>query len=211
MSKALGRTTLMHRFKTPLLLAAVLTTATLRAQAPAPHATVQAPTQAPAIAVPGGGQLPAPIPQSPEDARKAVEARAERVFEMQARAFAQRLKLTPSQLTKLRPILADRQKKQRALVDSTDAPQQDRRAKMEQVEEDFEARVKTILTPEQRRQYEALITMHRAQQSRRAALAAASRHPHPQVAPAAPASPGTPATTAPALTPASPGTPAAPQ
>ena len=205
----------MQRLTIPVLFAALVAAATVSAQAPAPNATVQTPSQAsdqaPASApVPGGGQLTAPAQKTPEEARKALELQAQQVSEMQARAFAARLGLSPAQLVKLRPILADRQKRLRGLVDSTEAPEADRRAKMQQIEAESEMHIKTILTPEQRRRYEALTARSRAQRARHAALPGASRRaPVITGTPDGSATPAAgPAGNAPA---ASPAPPAAPQ
>jgi hypothetical protein len=132
--------------------------------------------------------------------------------ELQVQAFGRQLNLSTAQVGRLRPILAEREKELRGLVagkeeDETPTATAERQAKALKIQQETETRVKTILTPTQRAQYERLIALHRAQRARRSAAITANRRSRlglqPSGTPAAPASPADPAAT-PATPPAAP-------
>jgi hypothetical protein len=205
----------MRRFTSPILLGALLSTGMLGAQSPAPDATVHTPAQAPAPVNPnpgqGGlapGQLSSVTPNSPDETVKRLQQDAEHNADLQAQAFAHQLDLSPAQMIRLRPILAERQKELRGLVDSSGAPDAERRAKMQKVQEETQVKIRTILTPEQKIRFDRLIAMREKQRERRAAMSAAAASRRTPVAGAGPAAPA--ATDAPATAPAEPAAPAAP-
>ena len=203
------------RFTAPLLFSTLLLTATLAAQTPdAPQGPPQTPAE---LAAPGQQQVPPA--QTREQQEAAVKAGAAHMADMQANAFARQLNLTAPQIARLRPILADRDQQLRSLVvaneeEETPAALAERRAKALKIQEDTELRVKGILTPAQRAQYDRLIELHRAQRTRRSAAIAANRRARlglqTPAAPATPADPSAaPAATAPAAPAAEPSTPPA--
>jgi len=227
----------MQRFNAQLLFGALLLTGTLAAQTPAAPDTTKAPA-APAQApsgydpnkLPPGMAGPAPQPPGPqtrEEQEAEVKARADHMAELQVNAFARQLNLTPAQVVRLRPILADRQKEMRALVVASDtetpAAAAERTVKVEQIQKTFETRIKLILDPIQRAQYERALAIHQSERTRRAGMAAANRRARLGAPPAAPvaasgsagapaAPPAAPAAAAPSApsTPAAPPAPAAP-
>ncbi len=211
----------MRRFTTPLLFGALLSAGMLGAQSPAPDATVHTPAQAPVYPNPGqGGLAPGQIssvtPNSPDDTVKRLQQDADRNADLQAQAFARQLSLSPAQVTRLRPILAERQKELRGLVDSTEAPDLERRTKMQKVQEETQLKIRAILTPEQKIRFDQMIAMRQRQRSRHSAMSAAAAARRAPVLGAGPAAAGTPAPAEqPAPAPASPdapqaGAPAAP-
>lgn len=211
----------MRRFTTAVLFGALLSAGMLGAQSPAPDATVHTPAQAPAAANPnpgqGGlapGQLSSVTPNSPDDAVKRLQQDADRNADLQAQAFARRLDLTPAQILRLRPILAERQKELRSLVDSTATPDPERRAKMQKVQQETQLKIRTILTPEQKIRFDQLIAIREKQTTRHSAMSAAAASRRAQVLGAGPAAAGAPATApagqpVPAAAPASPDAPQA--
>jgi hypothetical protein len=202
------------RFPAPLLFGSLLLTGVIAAQTPDAS---QAPTQTPAqVAAPPQQQVPPA--RSREEQEAAVKAGAAHMADLQVQAFARQLNLTAAQVARIRPILDERDTQLRSLVlkeeDETPTAIAERQAKALKIQQDTETRVKAILTPTQRAQYERLIELHRAQRSRRSAALAASRRSRMGIpAPVAPADRAYPAdpSAAPAAAPeATPPTPAAP-
>jgi hypothetical protein len=196
---------MMLRFKVPALFAALLYTGFLGAgllsggqlDAQTPDATV--PEQGPPPVIQRPAEHPDQKPLTPEQRDQQVRDQSERVTALQATAFGRQLGLTPAQVQKLKPILAERQKELRALVSSTEAPNPERRAKMQQVQAATQVKIENILDPTQKMRYRQLIAMHTGERTRRSA--AAARRPVLGLTP--------PSVVTPAGTPASPDAPAA--
>jgi periplasmic protein CpxP/Spy len=86
----------------------------------------------------------------------------------QAKKMAKALGLTPDQVSKIEPILADRDQQVQTLrADSTLAPS-DRKAKLHGIRQDSDSRIEAILNDTQKQQYEQI------KQSRKA-----NRHQQP--------------------------------
>ena len=186
----------MNRY-VPVLLVALLATlgnSVLVAQTRTPNATIAAAEQNAAPNPGQGGVDPAtaahPLrggPQTKDEAAADGLKRLAEVSEMQVQAVGRRLNLSAGQVSRLRPILAERQKEMRALADAAGSPAPDGRARAEAIETTTQERIKGILTPAQRTQFERLLAMHEADRRRRASLAAARRErmAKPGVAPSA--------------------------
>jgi Spy/CpxP family protein refolding chaperone len=67
-----------------------------------------------------------------------------------------RLKLTPDQVTKIKPILADQQTQMGALRGDQSLSQDDRMAKMTKIRTDATAKINAILTPDQQEEYKKM-------------------------------------------------------
>jgi periplasmic protein CpxP/Spy len=67
-----------------------------------------------------------------------------------------RLKLTPDQVTKITPILADQQTQMGALRGDTSLSQDDRMAKMTKIRTDSTAKINAVLTPDQQTEYKKM-------------------------------------------------------
>ena len=82
---------------------------------------------------------PADKPQAPGRA-----ARIDRLKQV-----SEELKLTDEQKEKVKPVLQEQAKKVRELRDNKDLSRQDRVAKLKEIREGVDTKVKAILTPEQ--------------------------------------------------------------
>ena len=189
----------MNRYVRVLLAALLATVAlgnsVLVAQTPAPNTTVAAAEQNAAPNPGQGGVDPAtaahPLPSGPqtrEEAAADMEKRLAAVSEMQVQAVGRRLNLSASQIRRLRPILAERQKEIRALASDTDG---DRRGKLAAIEAKTRERLEGILTPEQKTQFEQSMVLREAERRRHAAahprrLPGQLAAPAPGAVPAAP-------------------------
>ena len=67
-----------------------------------------------------------------------------------------RLKLTPDQVTKIKPILADQQTQMTALRGDQSLSQDDRMAKMTKIRTDSTTKINAILTPDQQTEYKKM-------------------------------------------------------
>lgn len=184
---------MMQSFKPAVLFGALLISGMLAAQTPEPSQAPAVPAQAPAAVVqspnPGQGGTPteAPPPLTREQQEAKMKADAERISELQTQALARQLNLTPAQLVKLRPILAERQKKLRDTVTQSTEITPERRAKMEQIQTETQAKIEGILYPPQKALFERLIASRRGGRSIRAGRPAApSAIPGAHTAPARP-------------------------
>jgi hypothetical protein len=209
----------MQSLKPAVLLGALLITGMLAGQtpeaAPNPAQAPAAPAQAPAAVVqspnPGQGGVPteAPAPLTHEQQEAKVKADAARVSELQAQALARQLNLTAAQVVQLKPILAERQKKLRDTVSQAPDSLPDRRAKLEQIQAETQAKIKGILYPPQKALFEKLLASRRGGRSIRTNRpAGTSMAPGVRTAPTRPKGVIQPA--APAAPPATPATPAPP-
>jgi Spy/CpxP family protein refolding chaperone len=70
--------------------------------------------------------------------------------------LTERLKLTPDQVEKIKPILADQQTQMTALRGDTSATQEDRMAKMTKIRADSTTKINAILTPDQQTEYKKM-------------------------------------------------------
>ena len=76
--------------------------------------------------------------------------------ERRVQMLAKRLNLTAEQQQQLLPNLTDRQQKMEAIFHDNSLSKEDRTAKMRSVREDSEAKIKGILTDEQKQTYEQM-------------------------------------------------------
>jgi len=67
-----------------------------------------------------------------------------------------RLKLTPDQVTKITPILADQQTQMTALRGDSSLSQDDRMAKMMKIRTDSTTKINAVLTPDQQTEYKKM-------------------------------------------------------
>jgi Spy/CpxP family protein refolding chaperone len=67
-----------------------------------------------------------------------------------------RLKLTPEQQEKIKPILADRDTQMTAMRGDTSASQDDRRAKMMKLRTDTNDKINAVLTPDQQAEFKKM-------------------------------------------------------
>lgn len=211
---------------TILLLTAVVVSGILHAQTPAPPASSPSPAKDQGaqrdLPVPGGGAMldhPAP---TQEEALKTAKQNADAIADLQARRIAQQLSLTSAQFLKVRTILMGRQEELRKALgaDSSDPnaqpkTPQERQQRIQEAQQETQRKIAAILTPDQKKQFDAMQARGKAERSRRSAIAASSRRPvigvqGPTTTPnpgTAPADAGTPAA---APSPAAPANPPAP-
>jgi Spy/CpxP family protein refolding chaperone len=71
-------------------------------------------------------------------------------------ALTERLKLTPDQVEKIKPILADQQTQMAAMRADTSASQEDRMAKMMKLRTDTSTKINAVLTPDQQTEYKKM-------------------------------------------------------
>jgi len=89
----------------------------------------------------------------------------------QAKKMAKALSLTPDQVSKIEPILADRdQQVQSVRLDTTLAPN-DRKAKMHGIRQESDSRIEAILNDTQKQQYEQIKQSRKARHQQAAAPA----------------------------------------
>ena len=75
------------------------------------------------------------------------------------------LNLTPDQVTQIKAIQADSRKQAMAMRDDTNTTGPDRRAKMMSMREAEQAKVKAVLTDDQKPKYDAMVAQQRARQA----------------------------------------------
>jgi Spy/CpxP family protein refolding chaperone len=71
----------------------------------------------------------------------------------QVNMLGKRLNLTGDQKNQILPILTDRQQQMKGIHEDTSLSQQDRRAKMQTVREDSDAKIKAVLNDDQKQKY----------------------------------------------------------
>jgi hypothetical protein len=135
------RTNMTNSRKATFILAALLSTGAVFAQAQAASPTTDpATTQAPA----GGGMH--------RDADPAKEAKR----------LGKELGLTKDQVTQIQPILQDRANQMQALrADASTAPA-DRRAKAKGIMDDSKGKIEALLNDQQKQQYEQMMANRKA-------------------------------------------------
>jgi protein CpxP len=74
----------------------------------------------------------------------------------QAKKMAKELGLTPDQVSKIEPILADRDQQVQGLRSDTTLAPGDKKAKMHGIRQDSDSRIEAILTDTQKQQYEQI-------------------------------------------------------
>jgi periplasmic protein CpxP/Spy len=90
----------------------------------------------------------------------------------QAKKLAKALSLTPEQVSKIEPILADRDQQVQTLrSDATLAPS-DRKLKMHGIRQDSDSRIEALLTDAQKQQYEQIKQTRKANRHQQAAAPA---------------------------------------
>ncbi len=99
---------------------------------------------------PASAQSPAPRPAHVPNPRH------------QAKKMAKELGLTPDQVSKIEPILADRDQQVQGLRSDTTLAPSDRKAKMHGIRQDSDTRIEAVLTDTQKQQYEQIKQARRA-------------------------------------------------
>jgi periplasmic protein CpxP/Spy len=74
----------------------------------------------------------------------------------QAKRMAKKLGLTPDQVSKLEPILADRQQQIEGAQADTTLAQKDKRSRLRGIRQDTDAKVEAILNDTQKQQYQQM-------------------------------------------------------
>ena len=106
----------------------------------------------PAVSAPAPAQRPAHVPNPRHQAKKMAKA----------------LGLTPDQVSKIEPILADRDQQVQGVRSDTTLAPNDRKAKMHGIRQESDSRIEAVLNDTQKQQYEQI------KQSRKA-----NRHQQP--------------------------------
>lgn len=210
----------MRQFKL-LLPLALLATGIVSAQTPAQSTPTRTPDLAKPLPVPGGGAglgpggIPKPEDQHTptiEETRQKAKAEGEQMAELQARRLAQQLNLNPAQFNRVRGIFIEREDDLRKAVapetvgdDKQLLTPQERQQKIQEIKDATLRKLQMVLTPDQRRQFDAMMAHSKAENARRAAL---SRRSNPHAPPGYGSAPVTtsqpsaaPSSTAPAAQP----------
>jgi protein CpxP len=90
----------------------------------------------------------------------------------QAKKMAKALGLTPDQVSKIEPILADRNQRVQSLRSDTTLAPSDRKAKMHGIRQDSDSRIEALLTDTQKQQYEQIKQSRKANRHQQAAAPA---------------------------------------
>jgi protein CpxP len=90
----------------------------------------------------------------------------------QAKKMAKQLGLTPDQVSKIEPILADRDQQVQGLRSDTTLAPTDRKAKMHSLRQESDSRIEAILTDAQKQQYEQIKQTRKANRHQQAAAPA---------------------------------------
>lgn len=75
----------------------------------------------------------------------------------QMKHLTRMLNLSDSQQAQIRPIVDDHDKQMRQLWDDTSLTPQDRRAKMRDINQDYRAKVESVLNDQQKQQFEQML------------------------------------------------------
>jgi periplasmic protein CpxP/Spy len=120
-------------------------------------------------AIPMVAQDSSAPPPPPQDGgghpmgRGGPRQRQERQLEM----MTKQLNLTPDQVSQIKAIYSDTDKQMMALRDDTSAAQADRREKMMVIRRDSQAKIRAVLTDEQKTKYDAMMAMMRERREQR--------------------------------------------
>jgi Spy/CpxP family protein refolding chaperone len=88
--------------------------------------------------------------------------------------MAKALSLTPDQVSKIEPILADRDQQVQSLRSDTTLAPNDRKAKMRSIRQDSDSRIEALLTDTQKQQYEQIKQSRKANRHQQATAPATS-------------------------------------
>ena len=113
-------------------------------------------TAPPAASAPAPAQRPAHVPNPRHQAKKMAKA----------------LALTPDQVSKIEPILADRDRQVQSLRSDTTLAPNDRKAKMHGIRQESDTRIEAILNDTQKQQYEQIKQSRKANRHQQAAAPA---------------------------------------
>jgi protein CpxP len=86
----------------------------------------------------------------------------------QAKKLAKALGLTPEQVSKIEPILADRDQQVQTLRSDTTLAPSDRKLKMHGIRQDSDSRIEALLTDAQKQQYEQIKQSRKANRHQQA-------------------------------------------
>jgi Spy/CpxP family protein refolding chaperone len=92
----------------------------------------------------------------------------------QVKKMAKALSLTPDQVSKIEPILADRDQQVQSLRSDTTLAPNDRKAKMHSIRRDSDSRIEALLTDTQKQQYEQIKQSRKANRHQQATAPANS-------------------------------------
>ena len=106
----------------------------------------------PAASAPAPAQRPAHVPNPRHQVKKMAKA----------------LALTPDQVSKIEPILADRDQQVQGLRSDTTLAPNDRKAKMHGIRQDGDTRIEAILNDTQKQQYEQIKQSRKANRHQQA-------------------------------------------
>jgi protein CpxP len=90
----------------------------------------------------------------------------------QAKKMAKTLGLTPDQVSKIEPILADRDQQVQSLRSDTTLASSDRKAKMHGIRQESDTRIEAILNDTQKQQYEQIKQSRKANRHQQTAAPA---------------------------------------
>jgi periplasmic protein CpxP/Spy len=76
--------------------------------------------------------------------------------QQQANSLGKKLNLTDDQKNKLLPVLTDRQQQMKSIHQDSSLSQQDRRAKMQSLWQDSDAKIKALLNDDQKQKYDQI-------------------------------------------------------
>lgn len=110
----------------------------------------------PAASAPASAQRPSHVPNPRHQAKKMAKA----------------LGLTPDQVSKIEPILADRDQQVQSLRSDTTLAPNDRKAKMHGIRQDSDTRIEAILSDTQKQQYEQIKQSRKANRHQQVAAPA---------------------------------------
>ena len=90
----------------------------------------------------------------------------------QAKRMAKELGLTPDQVSKIEPILADRDQQVQSLRSDTTLAPSDRKAKMHGIRQESDSRIEAVLNDTQKQQYEQIKQSRKANRHQQTAAPA---------------------------------------
>ena len=109
---------------------------------------------------------PPPPPQS-DGTQPGGRPNMEQMRERQIEHLTKALSLTPDQVSQVRAIDADSMSKMAALRQDTSTPREQKRDKMMQIRSESQAKVRTVLTDEQKPKYDAMLAKEKERMEQR--------------------------------------------
>jgi protein CpxP len=109
----------------------------------------------------------APPPPQSDGTQQGGRPNMEQMRERQIEHMTKMLSLTPDQVTQVRAIDADSMSKMAALRQDTSTPREQKRDKMMQIRSDSQAKVRMILTDEQKPKYDAMLAKEKERMEQR--------------------------------------------